>query len=619
MSDAPMSSSLTEAAAPRVGRLSLWAVLGALAVLAMLGLGSLGYRNLHRAALEDLTDQGRSTLRLAVAALNGELRRYDRLPGLLAQQQVLRELLQRPSDPARLRAADLYLQATARMMETSDIYLMNLEGTTLAASNFDQPLSFVGGNFAFRPYFIDALNWGQGRFYALGTTSQVRGYYFAAPVLIDDATAGVLAVKIDLTAIEEGWRGSGTEVLVTDPEGIVFMSTTPGWTFGATLPLTEARLERTRTTRRYADRPLTELPIVRGTGPDGGPLWRLEGGREYRVIAEPMPDAGWDVQVLVDTAPARQQALTRLALGGLLAGLAGFGAIIVWQRRAALRERMALQARAQAELERRVLERTAELASVNRALAGEVAERTATEERLRATQADLVQAGKLAALGQMSAALSHEFNQPLGAAQNYAENAQLLIERGRIEDARGNIDRILGLIGRMGELSKHLRNFARKPNTQLSDVSLPEAVAAVQEILGWRLRALEVALSVEIPPISVRAGPVRLQQVLVNILSNAMDALEDRHDRRIGLTATIRGSEAVLTIRDSGPGVPPQLLERIFDPFFSTKGVGKGLGLGLSISFNIVHDFGGTLAVANAPEGGAVFTLVLPLAKGESA
>ncbi|MCA2013425.1 two-component sensor histidine kinase [Cereibacter sphaeroides] len=614
MTDAPISPLLTEAAAPRAGRLSLWAVLGIALVLLGIGLGTLAYRNLHRAALQELTDQGRSTLRLAVAALNGELRRYDRLPALLAQQQVLRELLQRPSDTARLRAADLYLQSTARMMETSDIYLMNLQGTTLAASNFDQPLSFVGGNFAFRPYFLDALNWGEGRFYALGTTSQVRGYYFAAPVLIDDATAGVLAVKIDLTTIEEGWRGSGTEVLVTDPQGIVFMSTTPDWTFGATLPLTEERLNRTRITRRYADRPLVELPISRATGLDGGPLWRMDGGREYRVIAEPMPDAGWDVQVLVDTAPARQQALTRLALGALLLGLVALVSVIVWQRRTALRERIALQAEAQAQLERRVVERTAELASVNRALAGEVAERTATEERLRATQADLVQAGKLAALGQMSAALSHEFNQPLGAAQNYAENAQLLIERGRIDEARGNIDRILGLIGRMGDLSKHLRNFARKPNTQLSDVSLPEAVAAVQEILGWRFRALDVTLNSDIPPLMVRAGPVRLQQVLVNILSNAMDALEGRDARVITLTARAEGGTAVMTLSDTGPGVPPQLLERIFDPFFSTKGVGKGLGLGLSISFNIVHDFGGTLAVANAPGGGAVFTLTLPLA-----
>lgn len=604
-------------AAEPTGR-AFWVVLATLTLLVALGLGSLAYHRLHRAALADLTRQGESTLGLAIAALDGQLRRFDRLPGLLAQQEVVHELLYRPRDLDRVEAANLYLRATAQLLQASDIYVMNLQGLTLAASNFDQPLSFVGGNFVFRPYFTEALSQGQGRFYALGTTSQVRGYYFGAPVLIDDAPAGVMVIKIDLDAIEDGWRGSGTEVLVTDPEDIVFMSTNPAWTFGATRPLTPERLDRTRSTRRYADRQLTELPLVRATGPDGGPLWRLQGA-EYRVIASAMAGADWTVQVLVDTAPARQQALTRLALGALAMVLAVLALVIVAQRRAALRERLALQAEAQAQLERRVDERTAELAAVNTRLEGEVAERRSTEERLRATQADLVQAGKLAALGQMSAALSHEFNQPLGAARNYAENAQLLIERGRIEDAKGNIDRILGLIGRMGDLSKHLRNFARKPNSQLSDVALTEAVTSALELLGWRLRAQSIALTVEIPPLAVRAGPVRLQQVLVNILSNAIDALEECEIRTIAVSARQQGGTAVLTIADSGPGVAPQLVERIFDPFFSTKGVGKGLGLGLSISYNIVHDFGGTLAVANRPEGGAVFTLVLPLAQGEKA
>jgi len=617
MSHLPASQAEAEPAPFRPGRM-LWAVLGTLALLLALGLGSVGYQRLHRAALEDLTGQGRSTLSLAVAALGGQLRRYDRLPGLLAQQEVFRDLLDRPAEPGRVQAANLYLRATAQLLQASDIYLMGLDGNTLAASNFDQPFSFVGGNFAFRPYFRDALTQGQGRFYALGTTSQVRGYYFGAPVLVGGTIAGVLVIKVDLDEIEEGWRGSGTEVIVTDPEDIVFMSTNPDWTFGATRALTPERLASTRATRRYADRALAELPLTRATGADAGPLWRLQ-GREYRVIQEPMPEADWTVQVLVDTAPARQQALTRLALAALAAGLAVLALVIVLQRRAAFRERMALQAEARMQLERRVEARTAELAAVNRQLEGEVAERRATEERLRATQADLVQAGKLAALGQMSAALSHEFNQPLGAARNFAENAQLLIERGRIEDARANIGRILGLIGRMSELSRHLRNFARKPNSQLSDVPLAEAVAAVQEILGWRIRDQRIDLTVDIPDLSVRAGPVRLQQVLVNILSNAIDAIEGQEHRAITLTARQVGAVVELTVADSGPGVAPQLVERIFDPFFSTKGVGKGLGLGLSISYNIVHDFGGTLSVTNAPGGGAVFTLTLPQARAQPA
>lgn len=602
----------------------LWGGIGALVLVLALVLGSLGYHQARRAALNELTQRGDSTLRLAVAALRGQLRRFDRLPGLIAQQQVIHDLLYSPTDPARIMAANRYLKATNALLESSDIYVMALDGTTLAASNFDTDISFVGGNFAFRPYFLNALTHGEGRFYALGTTSLVRGYYFGAPILIDDSIDGVLVFKIDLDAIEQSWRGSDYEVIVTDPEDIIFMSSHPDWTYAATRPLTPERLARTQQTRRYANAALHELGLSQQGTSGPGQLWRVRGASEeteYLVLSEPMPDADWTVHVLVATAAARVQAATRVAVAGLLAGLAGLAGVIVLQRRARLRERLALQAEARAQLERRVDERTAELASVNRQLEGEVTERRATEERLRSTQAELVQAAKLAALGQMSAALSHEFNQPLGAARNYAENAQLLIERDRVEEAAGNIGRILKLIDRMGTISKHLRNFARKPNTRLSDVALDEAFAAAEEIIGWRLRAGKVRLVLDLgdPPPVVRAGPVRLQQVLVNILSNALDALEDQQTRIITVRARIQPGVAVITLADNGPGIAPALLSRVFDPFFSTKGVGKGLGLGLSISYNIIHDFGGTMSVENHPAGGAVFTVTLPLTKADSA
>lgn len=601
-------------ALPRARRRPLWLAAG----LAVLGLALLvgvwAHARLERAAFEQLAARGANTLGLAVAALDGQLRRYDRLPALLAQNPVIHAVLDAPADPGRVQEANLYLQATAQLLQASDIYVMDLDGTTLAASNFDRPRSFVGGNFAFRPYFRDALTRGEGRFYALGTTSLVRGYYFGAPVLVDDSPIGVMVIKIDLDTIEASWRGAEYEVIVTDPEGVVFMSTHPDWTFGATESLTPDRLARAAETRRYADVRPHDLPIAATSGPDGGLLWRLPDGAEYRVVGQPMPSADWTVKVLLSTAPARQQALIRLAVAGLLAGLAALVLVIVLQRRIRLRERLALQAAAQAELEGRVIARTAELAAVNRQLGAEVAERTAAEDRLRRTQAELVQAGKLAALGQMSAALSHEFNQPLGAARNFAENAQLLIDRGRLPEAQEALGRIQGLIDRMADLSRHLRNFARKPNAQLADVALPEVLDAAQEILGWRLRAMGVVPHVDVPPLVVRAGSVRLQQVLVNIVTNALDAMEGRPDAALRITAVAEGGHAVLRIADSGPGIAPQLIERIFDPFFSTKGPGKGLGLGLSICYNIVHDFGGTLAVANAEGGGAVFTITLPLA-----
>ena len=608
---------LPDAPARRPG---LWALLAVLGLLLALALGSWGYERARNAALSELSLRGENTLHLAVAALRGQLRRFDRLPALIAQQAIIHALLRSPDNPDVIDAANHYLRDTDLLLESSDIYVMALDGNTLAASNFDTDISFIGGNFAFRPYFRDALTEGAGRFYALGTTSLVRGYYFGAPIMIEGEVAGVLVFKVDLDTIEQGWRGSNYEVIVTDPEGIIFMSSHPDWTFGATLPLTPERLARTEATRRYANATVHPLPLNTLSGPGDTRLWRIGGEDsvgEYIIRSVSMPDAEWTVHVLVSTTGARLQALTLVAVAGLLAGLAVLGAVIVIQRRTQLRERLALQATAQAQLERRVQERTAELATVNRQLEAEVTERRATEARLRATQDELVQAGKLAALGQMSAALSHEFNQPLGAARNFAENAQLLIERGRIDEASANIGRIVGLVERMSRISKHLRNFARKPNARLSAVPLNDAVAAVVELLDWRLKDSAVQLRCDLgpAPIHVRAGPVRLQQVLVNILSNAIDALEGQPRREIRLEARETDGRAVLRITDTGPGIAPALVERIFDPFFSTKGVGKGLGLGLSISYNIMHDFGGSLSAMNAPEDGAVFTLTLPLAR----
>lgn len=271
----------------------------------------------------------------------------------------------------------------------------------------------------------------------------------------------------------------------------------------------------------------------------------------------------------------------------------------VWQRRARLAERLALQAAARADLERQVAERTADLTRAN--------------QDLHRMQADLVQAGKLAALGRMSAALSHEINQPLAAARNYADSAGLLIDRGDLPRARENIGQILALIDRMAAIARHLRSVARKPNESLKVVDLAVVVQEALVIAQSRLAAAgaEVALDLPagLPP--VQGGPVRLQQVIVNVLSNAADAVEGTANRRIELSARAEGDEVVLTIRDHGPGVASAIADRIFDPFFTTKQVGSGLGLGLSISYNIMKDFEGDLRVANHPEGGAVFTLVL--------
>lgn len=570
-------------------RWTLAAMVGALC-LSLLA----GWANWQRVLMNDLAEtarRGDNVLQLAVSSLTGQLERFERLPALIADQPKLQALLSAPNDRALAQRTNLYLEQIQRQLGADDVYLMDANGLTLAASNHGQNPTFLGRNFAFRPYFFQALAGGVGRFYALGTTSGKRGYYFGAPVFVQGQIRGVLVFKIDLDAIEQAWRGGDYAVLVTDPDGVIFLSSRQDWLFHALRPLSGAARARITETQRYAGREI-QLLGASDAAPEPN-LQRLSiGGAEYVQRSADMPLAGWRVQVLIDTAAARRGAWMAAIVAVLSGVILSMLALLALQQRARLAERLHLQAKARADLERRVDERTQEL---------------------RQAQNDLVQAGKLAALGQMSAALSHEFNQPLAAARTYADNAAVLLDRGRHIDARGNITRILALIDRMAAISKHLSNFSRRPKQALAAVCLPDVIEGAVEIAALRLKTAKAVLDLDIPDglPQVIAGPVRLQQVLVNVLTNAADATEGRADARVCLSARAQGRHVIITIRDNGAGVAPSLLPRIFDPFFSTKGVGKGLGLGLSISYNIIKDFGGKLEVSSHAGQGAEFTIWL--------
>ena len=595
------------------------------ATLAALGLGLLlaiagfTYSTAQRAYLAEGQVRAGATLDLTLRVLDGQLQRFESVPDLLADSDRLRAVLANPSDPAGRMALNIWLAQKSAQLDALDIYVMTPDGLTIAASNFERDDSFIGQNFTYRPYFQQALAGKKGRFFAIGTTSGVRGYYFAAAVRDQiGRITGVVAVKVGLDVTEAEWRSQEARIIVTDPEGIVFLSSYAHWLYKGLFDLTPDRVARTDASRRYADRVIEPLPhsmtesadITRITLPDSSGATQ-----DYIMASQLLPRADMTVRVLLDTRAILAQA--RLAVMAVLLFLGALAAVAVgiWQRRARLTERLALQEQAKAELEQRVVERTADLARVNRQIKAEVAERRATEETLRRTQSDLVQAGKLAALGQMSAALSHEINQPLAAARNYADSAAILLDRGDSERAKGNIGQILSLIDRISAIARHLRQVARKPDTPLKDVSLPDAVAEAVAICDARLAGIDLAVTLPADLPLVRGGPVRLQQVLVNLISNAADAVAGLPAPRITITAQVAGDRVLLTVTDNGEGVPAAIAPRIFDPFFTTKTVGSGLGLGLSISYNIMKDFGGDLRVANAQAGGAVFTVELATAQ----
>lgn len=565
-----------------------------------------------------------STLTLAVEGLTGSLRRFEALPSLIAERPELVQALRAPDDTALIGRVNDELHRTAEEVGLSDIFLIDQTGLTIAASNHWKKLSFVGQNFAFRPYFTSALAGNQGRFFALGTTSGQRGYFFAEAVRDGSEIVGVLAVKFTVDAFEEAWRDGTNEIIVQDDAGVIFMASRPDWHFRSLGPLSPDVRAAIEATKKY---PMDQLLPLQSEQESFDDRFRKlaiigEDGLTERFIVQSqmIPEAGWEVSLLTPTEQAWSRALGTVALTALLFALVGLIATVVIQRRLQLQERIKAALSMQEELEHRVTQRTAELKEANRLITQEVEERRAAETLLRQTQTELIQAGKLAALGQMSAALSHEFNQPLAAVKSFARNAVAYLDRDEPEKVRQNVGMIDDMADRLAAISTHLRNFARRPGEKTEPILLNRALDSALVILEPKMRA--AGCQVHRDPMEadvwVLGGQVRLQQVFVNLLSNAVDAMGDVPEPVIDLTVTQDAEQVIVSVRDRGMGMSDADIAKLFDPFFTTKEPGKGMGLGLSISYNIVRDFGGSLEGANHPEGGAVFRVILKLAEGNA-
>lgn len=536
-------------------------------------------------ALSRLEERGQADLALAGDRLLGQLQRYREMTVLMADHP---EVLALALDPGGASGpVDALLQRTADMTRSDELMLTDRTGRVLAASGSEKGTDRSG-----TAYFERAMQGALGFDHEIDPVTGRRFFVFAAPVFSPEGpVAGALISRIDTEAVEVIWRGEPMIVFFTDRAGIAFVSNRDE------LILVRLALLPDGT----GDNLLRREERVLGRHV----VWDLDGGPYLPAralhLTRDLPVIGMTGEALVDVAPAERQALLQALVAALFC--LGLGAVLyaLQERRRALAVRLAAEAEANARLESRVAERTRELTEAN--------------DQLHRAQAELVQAGKLSALGQMSAGISHELNQPLMAIQSYAENAGLLLERAEPARAAENLGRISDLARRMGRIIKNLRAFARQESEGMSDVDLVAVIAAALELTEARLRAAGVGVDWTPParPVRVRGGEVRLQQVLVNLLANAADAMEGGGTVRIRIDRA--GGRVRLSVADTGPGIAEP--DRIFDPFYSTKEVGasEGMGLGLSISYGIVQSFGGTIAGRNRPEGGAEFTVELAAAE----
>lgn len=550
-----------------------------------------------------LAEQNRQTLDLYVANLLGTLRSYETLPGILGNLPVLRNALLSPSNSASLELANHQLMRLKHQTGADVIYLMRADGLTIASSNWDQPDSFVGRNFAFRPYFLEAMDGRLGRFFGLGNTSGKRGYYFGQAIEHGRERVGVLVVKLDLDRTETLWGNSPERLLVTDSQGVAILTSYPGWRFRTTRPLRAEEQEAIALHRPYPTLDLQQLEL--------DPVLWLQQSRQLDEI-------GWTVSILTPASQLDRPVQSILAGGGiaLLAILALYG---LWlQRQRHYLDRIALSTRAQRELEARVLERTRDLESLNSRLKQEVLEREQAQQELVRAQDELVQAGKLSALGTMSASISHELNQPLAAIRSYADNARILLEHQRHDDVNANLQQISALTARAASIIAHLRAFARRDRHAPESMALQPALDDALALHAQRRRTLDVELIRDLPdaPLWVQAGETRLRQVLSNLIANALDALAERPlPRKLWIAARHDEQGVSLSLRDNGRGFSQEALNHALEPFFTTKTSTQGLGLGLAICDSLMRALGGELQIGNHPEGGAQLILHLRLAE----
>jgi len=566
----------------RTGSLS-WRVRIALALLTAVAIAVVFVTNRYLTDRFTESTRNRAELRLALYSGNlvSELRRNAIVPQLLAR------------DPALIGALNSgdFSQSSQRLISFVDeigaasLMLLDDEGRTVAATNRER----LGEAHRSAGYFVEALRSNATVFTARREEVGSFSFSYSRRVESQGQNIGVIVVEVDLAKFERAWAGISDAVLVTNSEGEIILATEPRWR-GQTV---DTALERQpadgaieRAIRATAD--WTALPAD-----------AYFQGEAVMQIAGRIPFRGWNMTTFTTYASVRERVNAVLALEIMGFAILLALAFYALSRRTALR--MALFQR-----------ESAELRALNQRLQREIAERERVQETLAVAEQTLAQSSKLAALGEMSAAVSHELNQPLAAMKTYLAGAKLLMRRNRPEEAFAAFSRIDDLIERMGGITRQLKSYARKGQEAFSPVDMGDALASSLSMMEPQLKSRKVKITKILPEekVLVMGDRMRIEQVMVNLLRNALDATKTVSDPQLDIILA-SGETATLTVRDNGHGIED--LDALFEPFYTTKQPGDGVGLGLAISSGIVNELGGRLIARNAQEGGAVFEMQLPI------
>ncbi|RMU82690.1 MULTISPECIES: sensor histidine kinase [Pseudomonas syringae group] len=594
-----------------------------LILMLMIGLGYIAYLVSEHSGIKSLRETGERQLELHARTVESEISKYTYLPSVLELESSVSQLLNEPG-PELQQQVNRYLEGLNRRSRSRAIYVMDTTGRVLATSNWRDPDSYQGEDLSFRAYFQDAVRGLPGRFYGIGTTTGESGYYLAHGLEDKGRIIGVAVIKVRLEALEERWQRARLEAFVSDENGIIILSSDPARRLKSVRPLTAEVKERLARSLQYYWWPLNELvPLERETLSEGVETLvfpaNISVDREHKKVSylaqsRPLSDTAWHLTLLTPLEDLRREAANQGMLVAVACALVTF-LLIAWnERRKVISTRLAAREALQAannELERKIAERTEHLRASNERLKAQTRERRQAEDTLRRAQDELVQAGKLAAIGQMSTSIAHELNQPLAALRTLSGNTVRFLERGALDTASTNLRTINDLVDRMGRITASLRAFARRGDDQ-GQAQLSKAVDAAAQLLGVRLEQSGLIVHRDFVDATLTIDQTRLEQILVNLIGNALDAMFDLPQPELWLTGSVVDGRYRLRVRDNGHGVDAEARKHLFEPFFTTKPGEQGLGLGLTLSASLAAAAGGSLSAEHPQDGGTTFVLSLP-------
>jgi two-component system, NtrC family, C4-dicarboxylate transport sensor histidine kinase DctB len=552
---------------------------------------------------------------LKSALLNVALERPRVLPLVLSKDRDLVDALQNRGP--LLEQLNRKLEGLIEGTQASVIYVADMDGVTIASSNWQTPESFVGSNYAFRDYFKRAMETGLAEHYALGNVSRRPGLYISRRVDGPDGSPlGVVIAKVEFNRLETDWNIGGRPVYIVDSNGVVLMTSIPEWRFKTVAPVDDARRKAISESLQFGDEQLSPMPVqtISRPGPEVAMVSvtspsALAG--EYLRLELPVPSTAWSLHYLQPVQATMNGAIREnriIAAAGLMPV---FALSAIWfRRRQKAAEARAAAERDRAELERRVQERTIDLTMARDRLQAEIVRHEQTAEELQSVQHELVKANRLSILGQVAAGVAHEINQPVATIRAFADNARVFLQRDRKAEADENLESIASLTERIGVITSDLKILARKGRTAAEPVSIRLVIEGAVVLLRSRFAGRMDALDIQLPDetVMVSGSRIRLEQIVINLLQNALEAVEDRPDGSVTVRTEDAGDEVLLKIADNGPGIAPDILGQLFSPFNTSKE--GGLGLGLVISRDIASDYGGRIAVVTG-ETGTCFSVYL--------